>query len=59
MSPTLFEEPIWQILAIQNKESLMPTITEEILTDALFNLLSVKFTYNTTSRVMMKIVANM
>ena len=35
---TLFEEPIRQILAIQNKESLMPTITEEILTDVLFNL---------------------
>lgn len=59
ISLTLFEEPIRQILAIQNKESLMPMITEEILTDVLFNLPSVKFTYNTTSRVVLKIAANM
>ena len=39
-----FEEPIRQILAIQNKECLMPTITEGILTDGLFNLPLVKFT---------------
>lgn len=59
ISLTLFEEPIRQILAIQNKESLMSTITEEILTDVLFNLPSVKFTYNTTSRVVLKIATNM
>lgn len=59
ISQTLFEELIRQILVIQNKESLMPTITEEILTDVLFNLLPVKFTYNTTYRVVLKIATNM
>jgi len=56
---TLYEEPIKQALAIQNKESLMPTITEEMLTDSLFNLPTVRFTYNTTSKVVLKIAKNM
>lgn len=43
---TLFEEPIKQILAIQNEENL-PTLTEEMLTDNLLNLPAVNFTYNT------------
>lgn len=59
ISQTLFEELIKQILVIQNNESLMPTITEEILTDVLFNLLPVKFTYNTTYRAVLKIATNM
>ncbi len=52
---TLFEEPIKQILAIQNKESLLSTISEEMLTDSLLNLPTVNFTYNTTSKVVLKI----
>ncbi|KAL9977013.1 hypothetical protein ACROYT_G014373 [Oculina patagonica] len=52
---TLFEEPIKQIVAIQNKESLLSTITEEMLTDSLLNLRTVIFTYNTTSKVVLKI----
>ena len=51
---TLFEDPIKQILAIQNKESL-PTLTEEMLADSLLNLPAVNFTYNTTSKVVLKI----
>ena len=51
---TLFEETIKQILAIQNEENL-PTLTEEMLTDSLLNLPAVNFTYNTTTKVVLKI----
>ena len=51
---TLFEEPIKQILAIQNEENL-PTLTEEMLTNSLLNLPAVNFTYNTTTKVVLKI----
>ena len=51
---TLFEEPIKQIRAIQNEETL-PTLTEEMLTDSLLNLPAVNFTYNTTTKVVLKI----
>ena len=51
---TLFDEPIKQILAIQNKESL-PTLTEEMLTDSLLSLPAVNFTYNTTTKVVLQI----
>ena len=56
---TLFAEHIQQVLAIQNKKCLMPTTTEEMLLDSLFNLLTVKFTYNTTSKAVRKIAKNM
>lgn len=51
---TLFEEPIKQILAIQNQKS-QPTLTRDILTNSLLNLPAVNFTYNTTTKVVLKI----
>ena len=51
---TLFDKPIKQILAIQNDENLQ-TLTEEMLTDSLLNLSAVNFTYNTTTKVVLKI----
>ena len=44
---------------LPNKKCLMPTTTEEMLLDSLFNLLTVKFTYNTTSKAVRKIAKNM